>query len=218
MLIRQMVSIMVMACVATGIALGLGDAPAAAEVCPLAFPRRISDARGYTWIGTVTDVRQRKPGDIRLTYYTFDVEHVYEGGRVIRAGRPLTFYANACRGVELEKGTRYLYSTSDIEPAGTGWTLAWELHGSDAELVRWYDSRVEDPRLARAHTLKEALALMVPGALPPTDARATGVLESGSPVPRIPLFEGLLGLLASGWVSWSITRRRRRGDGRTGLS
>ncbi|MBX3030953.1 MAG: hypothetical protein KF809_12395 [Chloroflexi bacterium] len=213
MLTRRSLRVIAMACAGLGATLGFGGAPVAAEVCPLEFPRRLADARGYTWIGTVTEVKQRKPGQYRLTYYTFDVERVYQGGRPVRPGRPLTFYANTCRGVELEKGARYLYSTSLIEPAGTGRTLAWKLHGSEADLIEWFDSDVTDPRLVRADTLREALALMVPGALPDTDATALTTGGSSDQAPVIQLSAGLLGLLAAGWVSWSIARRRRRAMG-----
>ncbi|MBX3030952.1 MAG: hypothetical protein KF809_12390 [Chloroflexi bacterium] len=196
------------ATLAVGMALGLGGAPAMSESCAETLPRRVADARGYTWVGTVTDVRERKPGDFRLTYYTFDVERVYAGGGRISADRSVTFYGEPCAPIVLENGARYLFSTSDIRVARPWESVAWELHGSDADLVMWYDSDVYDPRLARADTLREALALMVPGALPPTDS-VQQTLTDGDPASGIPPVGGLLALLAAGWVSWSLARRRR---------
>lgn len=196
------------------------DAQAA---CP-GSPKDVADARGYTFLGTVTKWTSDASVEPPLRFVTFDVTTVYTGatngtrgedprpgdGRlneVLRAGHALTVSAPTGDGIRnLRVGTRYLVSGSSIDTALQCDHVAWRIADGSARFVKMSDER-GDSRFSQVRTLDEAVALMAPdAALPPTSTAAT-LAPPGGINDAIPLIALLSAAMA---VVLSVVRLRQR--------
>lgn len=90
---------------------------------------------------------------------------------------------NRCHPVEFRKGVRYLVSTSDVEYPSNLDTVAYRyLSRGRVRLAPFYVSASKYPDEYRVTTLKAALRLVAPGALPPTDT--VGPIPTHAPPQR----------------------------------
>jgi hypothetical protein len=152
------------------------------------MPATASDTIGYTFRGRVNDVRTDRiftPDSAEMTV-TFDVEVVYaESRRGLVEGQRLELHSTPCDGfalLGLQELDQILFSTRELQGQdGAGprvWdTAIWRIEsGSLGLLVLGPPDEVDDfdpwqsddRRIARVHTIDEALALVIPNA-PSTD-------------------------------------------------
>jgi hypothetical protein len=199
--------------VALSLTFAFAPSSANADQCRPHMPDRASDAQGYTFLGNVTAIAARTSDE--LGSFTFAVDRVFANANdpatnpnqlVLRAGTPLILPSASCEGIRgFRTGEQYLVSTSNLlEPAGPD-SVAWLVTGEDLLLVRMYPL-LGDERLADAHTLAEALALVAPdAAVPPTATFEPQVADA--PVDeRLPIVI----LVAAAAVSAMLRRRIRR--------
>jgi hypothetical protein len=166
-------------------------APASAEYCRPAMPDHARDARGYTFRASITGIRVEgdSPGE---TYVTMAVKKVYANrdSERLRAGMSIDVYSNRCDGfglLGLEVDDEVLISTKYLE-AGDGpstWNTAlWQIEGDSLRLAIlksgefgriWFTA---DRRIAKADTLREALALVAPEAVGMPDTATAGARNS----------------------------------------
>jgi hypothetical protein len=189
------------------------------NVCFRVGPGSARAVRGYTFSGRVTHVRrgddaQGKPAgsiDIRVEHvYAASGEQPLLSGLHLAAGTSVRIPNRSCAPLRgLNVGNRYLVSSSRINGDGptTFETAAWLLAGQGAAFVDmgYVNDKILDPRLPRAGSLQEALALVAPDAVPPpTESMAVGALPQSQSAPLLVL----AGLLA-GFVSGVVLIRRR---------
>lgn len=183
---------------------------AKAESCVRSLPQDVKDARGHTFVGTVTALLRRD----KLDYVRLDVGKVFAGtneppdgplGVVLRSDSPIELYSPNCDGIRnLRVGQRYLVSTWFLHISPASLTAIWALDGDSAALVRMFPGAPFDERLANATTLQDAIDLMVPGQ-PPTDSIAMRHDDqAGSFAPLI--LGGTLALCA--WFALRLRSRR----------
>jgi hypothetical protein len=192
----------------------MGVQSAAAEPCNSEMPREIKFAQGYTFIATLTAHHGETP-ESRPPGWTFAVERVFAGEdrpvtspiHVAITPGHITKFDGRCAPVQhLQVGHRYLISKADLLTFSSMSTVAWELLPDDRiRLVLEYGGRNADARLFQPRTLAEAVALMAPNALPPTDLMRDPVLSTDSG-PLLITGASLLGACA--WVLRSNRRAR----------
>jgi hypothetical protein len=188
---------------------------ARADMCSAQMPDRVSDIRGYTFIGTVIEVdHPRADPEAGPTTYTFKVEDVLAfnsdpdpnpRGLTSREGGPVSLYGESCDGIRhLEVGARYLFSTSYLSSPTGPESAAWQLVGDKAKLVRMFP-RLGADQLAAADTVQEALALAAPDAAPPpTDSVRPDVVEDSA----VPFAIYALALGVGGWLMLRLRSRQ----------
>ncbi|MBX3031771.1 MAG: hypothetical protein KF809_16605 [Chloroflexi bacterium] len=157
--------------------------------CPMmARLPSIEGVRGETFIGRVIREERLGSGD---TLHVWDVERVFAGDIPSR----LRYTSSPCFGTRYEVGERYLVSSSQLRGGDYAWTAAYRLlPGGRVELQRWWPPGY--PRELRVRTLAAALAVVAPGAVPPTDSvEVTPVSGSGGSF--LPPLAGLVGGLAA---------------------
>jgi hypothetical protein len=142
-----------------------------------------SSVRGITLIGTVVGVERDVPYPTLRTYRV-EVEDVY-------AGKPRSSYdvvLGWCNSARLEVGARYLISRDPTSERPDGRSLViWRVRGYTVELVGIEaEGRYYQAPFPNAKTLRQALDIVAPGALPPTDTSITKVSE-GYPLPILGL-------------------------------
>jgi hypothetical protein len=197
------------------------QAVVAEPFCQAYMPLAVADAQGFTFIGRlVAQVghrpRSARDHDVRrLIFHVQEVlaDHGYpkSGNRMIlRAGSPSTLFDEGCdRLYGFHVGARYLVSTSSLLSPVAGQTVAWQLDGRSAHVVVMYPQHdsASFRGFAAADTLGKALALMVPGDLPPTEMVTP--VDEGAPMsdgqPATALFVAAAAL--GGFVAGSSVRR-----------
>jgi hypothetical protein len=217
--IRSLVASFLLALVAS---LVLAAQPASAEYCGPQMPEQVRFARGYTFIGTLTEMRR---GGTPAPSWDFRVERIFAGSDrlppptdpayVVFEPGEITSLDGRCyppRGLRI--GTRYLVSDATLATFSSMSTVVWEVlpHGR-VRLLRQYGSRGMDPRFASPTTVAEAVALMARGAeLPPTDVldSAAGTPDRSFPSGLV-MLAGLLGAVAWWGRGRSLDRGRRSG-------
>lgn len=176
--------------------------------CVQFLPLDVQEVQGDTWIGDVTDVHHGHANGSTTVRITFHVTEVLAdgAGAPLGARSALTLSSGPCNVLDgFAAGDRYLVSTASADQPGSQNTAAWQLIGDDAAFVIMHPNRRYDPRLAAAHTVDAALALVAPGTqLPPTST----TLMAGPP-PLTPItptwLVGVIGL--SGLLSTLLWRR-----------
>lgn len=199
---------------------GLGvPEPVSAEYCRPVMPDHARDARGYTFRARITDIRTEVES-FPLTYITMAIEKVYANrdSQRLRAGASIEVYSNPCDGfglLGLEVTDELLMSTKHLEAGdgpGTWNTAVWHVDGDSLRLAVlnrrefgkiWYTA---DRRVAKADTLREALALVAPNAIGMPDTATDGVRDS-----RAPAWPALLaGVCAFVLATLALHSRNRR--------
>ncbi len=152
--------------------------PVAAELCWPVMPETPKAVRGNTFTATVIKVRTEGTSPL-FTYFSLTINEVYakRDSPRLRAGNVLEVLSNACDGfglVGLEKGDKILMSTAYFDEGNTPsmWnTTVWKIDRGKVRLAVptgedftsiWLG---KDRRIARADTLREALALVAPAAI-----------------------------------------------------
>jgi hypothetical protein len=175
-----------------------------AEYCRPVMPDHASDATGFTFRARVAGVGAGDPPSL----VTLNVQKVYAnaGSKALRVGKSIQLYSNACDGFALlgfAVGDEILISSRSLTSNGPStWnTAVWRvadgrlhllvLDHSPSDAKVWYTN---DRRIADAHTVREALALVAPGAggFPET---ATDPASGRPEVPPLLVLVGLSALL-----------------------
>lgn len=214
-----MMSRMRLALVASWVALlatGMVQPAMAEDVCPVTVPRTAADVRGTAWSGVV--IRDEPTAPIDDTGYqpwivTFDVTGVYARDPAAQlpfeqqlvAGQRFRVAVSNCGGrgdLGMAVGNRYLVTTGEFigDLPLFSRTAAWRLHGQDARLVNMYGRTITTGPLLGARTLGEALGLVAPNALPPTEAAGPAASNGVAPWP-------LLAAALIGAALWILRRR-----------
>jgi len=188
---------------------------AAENVCSLPAPGHASDVRGYTWTGMLSDiVAGPLDGGGQPTFVmVFAVDHVYADanepsfpkGLTLAVGEDFRMHMDTCGlAPGFKKRLEYLVSTSQITQFGVGTEqlVAWEVTGEHVVLADIYDGQLTHGPFIEPMSLDEALALVAPGAMPPTDPNEAVSPTSGPVDIAIPLVA-----FGAGWV---VMRRRLR--------
>lgn len=174
-------------------ALGLSAAPVAADCQggPV-WPGSVVEAQGETFVGVFLRSTSDASGD---ETFHWDVEHVYAGAirpgaQTWGTGRP------SCHPTHYTEGVRYLVSgPPKIQPGNQDAfsVVAYRVLDGDRLRMHPFEGEVADyPAELQVDTLSEALAVLVPDALPPTDTD----LSAGSPLSvALLVVAGLLGAL-----------------------
>ncbi len=183
-------------------------APAMAELCRPVMPDRAEDARGFTFSATVLGIEVDAQND-PLEFVSLAIHEVYanRGSEQLRAGQIIRLYSNGCDGfalIGIGDGDRILMSTANLEQdngPSTWNTAVWRnerghlrlavLTGEEFPRV-WF---TDDRRIAKADTVREALALVAPGAagMPTTSTEVPASRSSASIWPWIAGVIGLVG-------------------------
>lgn len=171
------------ACGLLALLIGTSATPAAAEPCDNVMPMSVVDARGYTFVGTLSAKNEDWIGGARPPSWTFVVEQVFAGENhlvlspmhiAIRPAHSTTLIGACAPVLHLVVGRRYLISKADLLTFSSASTVAWSVNADGTvDLVREYGSRRMDPRFAQPKTRAEAVALMVPGLPQPTRGRSS---------------------------------------------
>lgn len=193
--------------------------PVSAEFCRPVMPDHARDARGFTFRARITGIRL-EGNDPSLTYVTMAIQKVYANhdSQRLRAGASIEVYSNPCDGFGLlgfEVNDEILMSTKHLEAGGgpgTWNTALWQVDGDRLRLAVlkgaefgkiWYTA---DRRIAKADTLREALALVAPSAIGMPNTATEGVMNS-----RVPAWPALLaGLCALVLATLALHGRNRR--------
>lgn len=188
----------------------LGAQTATAEEVRLATPANASQARGTTFVASVSRFYTTEVQGHTLYFLVFHVEHVYAGashgtpgedprpgdGRpneIVEPGVDLAVYQQIDGLNSLHAGARYFVSTADIDTPVVGNSAVWAVHGDRLSWVQMSPVPGSgDPRFAKVDTLAEAIALMVRD-LPPTDAQPP---TSDDNTALLMLVAGVFGLAA----------------------
>ncbi len=156
------------------------------------WPRSVAEAQGETFVGVFLRSTSDASGD---ETFHWDVEHVYAGA--IRPG-PQTWGTGrpSCHPTHYSEGTRYLVSGPPRDRPGQQdafSVVAYRLLERDRLQMHPFEGEVRDyPAGLQVDTLSEALTVLVPDALPPTDTD----LPAGSPLSAALLVvAGLFGVL-----------------------
>ena len=199
--------------------------PVSAEFCRRVMPDHARDVRGYTFRARITDIRL-EGNDPSLTYITMAIEKVYANhdSQRLRAGTNIEVYSNPCDGfglLGLEVNDEILMSTKFLEAddgPGTWNTAVWRVDGDRLRLALleggefgkiWFTA---DRRIAKADTLREALALVAPSAIGMPDT-ATEVVRNS----RVPAWPALLaGVCAFVLATLALHGTRSRQDRKLG--
>jgi len=179
------------------------------------MPDRVSDIRGYTFIGTVIESdHPRADPEAGPTTYTFNVEDVFAfksdpatnpNGLTLGEGGHVRLYGESCDGIRhLEVGARYLFSTSYLSSPTGPESAAWQLVGDKAKLVRMFP-RLGADELAAANALQEALGLAAPDAAPPPTDSVRPDLIDGSVTPFVVYG---FALAIGAWLTLRLRSRR----------
>ncbi len=147
-------------------ALWLSVAPVAADCQggPV-WPGSVAEAQGETFVGVFLRSTSDARGD---ETFHWEVEQVYAGDmrpgpQTWGEGRP------SCHPTNYTQGVRYLVSGSP-ENRDAFSVVAYRLLDDDRLQMHPFEGEVADyPAGLQVDTLSEALAVLVPGALPPTD-------------------------------------------------
>ncbi|CAN5768282.1 hypothetical protein BH24CHL8_BH24CHL8_03450 [soil metagenome] len=128
-------------------------------------PGSVREAQGETFLGTFLRATSDPGGN--ETFY-WDVERVYAGDlstglQTWGEGRP------SCHPTYYTAGVRYLVSSEPQNRDAFSVAAYRLLDGERVELHPFEGSAAAYPRELQVDTLAEALAVLVPGALPPTD-------------------------------------------------
>lgn len=202
------------ACFATITVMLFSGAATAENTCLSYGPDRAEDARGVAWTGVVVDAHATSVIDAsgeQDWVITFDVDAVYATDGVgvhPVVGKDFDLATNNCGhpgDLGLHDGRRYLVSFLVNTAADS--EIAWAIGDREtAKVVDYYDSL---PAFwSHAKTLDDALQLVAPGSLPPTDVAAGIQDEAWRDV--FLAVSALLGAAAGVALS-----RRRRGGSRT---
>lgn len=151
-------------------ALWLSAAPVAADCQggPV-WPGSVAEAQGETFVGVFLRSTSDASGD---ETFHWDVEHVYAGAirpgaQTWGTGRP------SCHPTHYTQGVRYLVSGPPKNQPGSQdafGVVAYRLLDGDRLQMHPFEGEVADyPAGLQVDTLSEALAVLVPGALPRTD-------------------------------------------------
>jgi hypothetical protein len=198
--------------------------PVSAEYCRPVMPDHARDARGYTFRAKITGIRTEVKS-FTLTYVTMAIDKVYANRdyQGLRAGRSIEVYSNPCDGfalLGLEVNDQILMSTQYLEAGdgpGTWNTALWHVDGDRLRLAVlkgeefdkiWYTA---DRRIAKADTLREALALVAPSAIGMRDTATEGTRESG-----VALWPALLAGACAFVLAALALRGRDRREARSG--
>ena len=199
--------------------------------------------QGHTWAGTVTSATPSGAPKLGVEPWviTFDVDHVYADRTEpdvptpsIEVGQPLALPSNTCGrsgDMGLRPGHRYLVSTSSFgDGTSIGSIVAWEIDGEQLLLApQMYKTTTIGPQFEAVKTLQEALALVVPQAVPASpDLSNPPPSTPGATASPIGTGASHQGELSSSWVTLGalvvvtglalssvaalLARRRGRGD------
>lgn len=159
------------------------------------------DAQGTTFVGRFLS---REPTADGLYAETWVVEHPYAG----EPGKRFSYTSTNCHRFRgLVPGDRYLLSTAHPErPTGAD-TVVWRISGKGLRLVGIDAPVFEYGDQWHVRTLREALALVAPGTLPPTDG--TSAFDA-QPTGSHPGQDWLIWVIGAVATLVSISRLARR--------
>jgi len=196
-------------------AVGLSAAPVAADCQggPV-WPGSVAEAQGETFVGVFLRSTSDASGD---ETFHWDVEQVYAGAirpgaQTWGTGRP------SCHPTHYTEGVRYLVSGPPKTQPGSRdafSVVAYRLLDRDRLQMHPFEGEVADyPAELQVDTLSDALAVLVPDALPPTDTD----LSAASPLSAaILLIAGLLGAIIARPFATRPGRRGARSAVRPGV-